>query len=79
ASLYLQHGQDSEQTQAAGQHLRWSIQKHLPILRQSFMQKLLLKFALRYFLPPEIGRKVFERLRKLIATDNPLAGIKSKK
>ncbi|MEO1669288.1 MAG: glycosyltransferase family A protein [Cyanobacteria bacterium J06631_2] len=72
ASLYLQHGHNSDQTQEAGQHLRWSIQKHLPILRQSFMQKLLVKFALHYFLPAETGRKVFERLRKAIATNNPL-------
>lgn len=79
ASLYLQHGEDSYQTKQAGQHLRWAIQKYPLILRQSFMLKLSIKFALRYFLPAGIGSKVFERLRTAIATGNPLEKVKSKR
>ncbi|MEL7078769.1 MAG: glycosyltransferase family A protein [Cyanobacteria bacterium J06648_1] len=79
ASLYLQHGNDSLQIKQAGQHLRWAIAKYYRILKQTYMLKLLIKFALRYFLPTVAGRKIFEKLRTAIATDNPLEEVKSNK
>jgi len=72
ATLYLQHGEDSFKVKQAGQHLRWAIAKYYPILKQTYMLKLLVKFALRYSLPAATGRKIFEKLRTAIATDNPL-------
>ncbi|MEL6927283.1 MAG: glycosyltransferase family A protein [Cyanobacteria bacterium J06600_6] len=71
ASLYLQHGVESNLVQKAGTHIRKAIAKYPPILRQSFMQKLTLKFALRYLLPGKLGRNIFEKLRTLIAIADP--------
>ncbi|MEO1005251.1 MAG: glycosyltransferase family A protein [Cyanobacteria bacterium J06638_38] len=71
ASLYLQHGTETVKTQKAAQHIRWSLQKYLPVLRQAYVQKLLVKFALRYFLPGQLGRNVFERLRTIFSIKKP--------
>lgn len=79
ASLYLQQGVDSLNVEQAGQHLRWAIAKYYPILKQAFMLKLLVKFALRFFLPAGMGRNIFERLRAVIATSNPIEEVKSKR
>lgn len=71
ASLYLQHGIDRSQTQKAGRHIRWSIQKYYPMLANKFMQKLIIKFWLRYLLPGQLGRDLFEKLRSAIAVGEP--------
>lgn len=71
ASLYLQHGTDRAQTKKAGQHIRRSLQKYYPMLGNTFMQKLIIKFWLRYLLPGQLGRDVFEKLRTAIAIGDP--------
>lgn len=71
ASLYLQHGTDRSQTKKAGWHIRRSIQKYYPMLGNTFMQKLVIKFGIRYLLPGKLGRDVFEKLRTAIAIGDP--------
>jgi glycosyltransferase involved in cell wall biosynthesis len=71
ASLYLQHGTDRSQTKKAGQHIGRSLQKYYPMLGNTFMQKLIIKFWLRYLLPGKLGREIFEKLRTAIAIGNP--------
>ena len=71
ASLYLQHGIETAKTQKAAQHIKWSLQKYLPVLGQAYVQKLMIKFALRYFLPGQLGRNVFEKLRTILAMKKP--------
>lgn len=70
ASLYLQHGVASGQTKA-GQHLALSIRKYPSILRQNFMQKLMVKLGLRSLFPGQLGINIFEKLRSAIAINNP--------
>ena len=65
ASLYLQHNVNYLQVKQAGKHLNWSIKKHYPILKNSFMQKMILKFLLFYLLPGTLGKDTFEKLRKI--------------
>ncbi|MEL6494483.1 MAG: glycosyltransferase family A protein [Cyanobacteria bacterium J06623_7] len=71
ASLYLQHGNSFAQTQRAAQHLKWSLQTYWPMVHEPFMQKLAIKLALRYLLPGQWGRRIFEQLRALIAMKDP--------
>ena len=71
ASLYLQHGSDKTQAQKAGKQLFWSIRQYPLMLKQSYFWKLLVKLALRYLLPGSWGRIMFEKLRKIIAIENP--------
>lgn len=71
ASLYLQHGTDRAPTKKAGWHIWRSLQKYYPMLGNTFMQKLIIKFWIRYLLPGKLGRNVFEKLRTAIATGDP--------
>ncbi|MEM8830638.1 MAG: glycosyltransferase family A protein [Cyanobacteria bacterium P01_G01_bin.19] len=71
ASLYLQHGIESAKVQKAAQHIRWSLQKYPLVLRQGYVQKLMIKFALRSLLPGQLGRNIFERLRTMLAIEKP--------
>ena len=71
ASLYLQHGVDTFQARQAGKHLKKSVQKYYPMLGKTIMQKLIVKFWLRYLFPGRLGRDIFEKLRSAIAIRDP--------
>ena len=76
ASLYLQHGIDVFQTRRAGKHLKKSIQKYYPMIGKNIMQKLIIKFWLRYLFPGKLGRDIFEKLRTAIAIRDPRQTVK---
>ena len=77
ASLYLQHGVDAFQARQAGKHLRKSIQKYYPMIGKTIMQKLLVKYWLRYLFPGKLGRDIFENLRSAIAIDDPRQAVRN--